>query len=194
MERRKVAESIAGRFKRGSQFLSHEIRNQLHFHVSSLEEFANGSLSEEKEKHKQQDQQHKHEGSAMQSRFAEMARGLLSSFSSITAILNRVLDMAKLEANEFPINKTDFLLSALHVEVRTLCASKGTSLEIALSSFVASDMCDSNRILLTGDQQVSEPCHCTESLDDSARGKLAKSTMKSRRIFTCFACVHFPLT
>ena len=104
-ERRKVAESTATRFQRGSQFLCHEIRNQLHFHVSGLEDLAHGSidavcLAEESQR-----------GAV------EMARGLLSSFNSITAILNRVLDLSKLEANEFPLNKADFALCHLHDEV-----------------------------------------------------------------------------
>ena len=43
-------------------------------------------------------------------------------------------------------------------QVQTLCASKGASLEVAISSDVASGVDDANNVIVSGDRQILMQC------------------------------------
>ena len=101
-----IQKAIATRFKAACAFLSHEIRNQLYPQSVVL-----GDMRDE------------------ESQWTESIDMILNCNATVTKILNRVLDLAKWESGEFPIEAHLFPIVRLFKSIAAYAQAKGAVVE-----------------------------------------------------------------
>ena len=102
-KKRDIQKAIAERFKSACAYLSHEIRNQLYPQSVVLEEMKDEGVSE----------------------WMESINMILNANATVTTILNRVLDLAKWESGEFPVDNTLFSIYGLFKTIAVFAEAKG---------------------------------------------------------------------
>ena len=103
---RDIRNAVAKKLKAASAYLSHEIRNQL-----QPQSLALGMMKDE------------------ESKWTDTIDMILDANRTVTTILSQVLDLAKWESGDFPINATLFPIMRLFEAIATYAKATGASVE-----------------------------------------------------------------